>query len=114
MKFHQVAVGQRFEFEGKVYVKSRPLTAIHEASGQTQMIRRSANVTLPGERVAEPSAPQVLEAEAVRAAFEDFYAHCVACLQDMETEQNAKTLSAAHSRIERARKEFLETLCISS
>jgi len=110
MKFHQVPLGQRFEFEGKWYIKSRPLTATHEASGETRIIRRSADVTLPGVGASAAPPPQVLETTAVRAAFEEFYARCVACLETLRVEQNTEQLSAARARIEAARGEFLKTL----
>jgi len=32
MKFQMLALGARFEFEGKVYVKTGPLTALSEAA----------------------------------------------------------------------------------
>ena len=46
MRFPQLALGQRFEFQGRQYTKNGPLTASEEASGEQRMIPRSAEVTL--------------------------------------------------------------------
>ena len=46
MRFPQVAVGQRFEFQGRRYTKNGPLTASEEDSGQQRMIPRAAEVAL--------------------------------------------------------------------
>lgn len=42
MKFHQIPIGTRFEFEGVVYVKSSALTANRIDSGAQRVIPRSA------------------------------------------------------------------------
>lgn len=115
MKFHQVPVGQRFEFEGDWYVKTRPLTAAHERSGQERLIRRSAAVTLPGETppATAQSAPQqpALPADAVRAAFELFHAQCLGCLEDIAA-TGCEGVGAARARIEAARDNFLAALSL--
>lgn len=115
MKFHQVPVGQRFEFEGEWYVKTRPLTAVQETSGQERLIRRSAAVTLPGESrpAATESAPQQhgLPVDTVLAAFELFHAQCLVCLEDMAA-QGGEGMDTARERIEAARDEFLDSLSL--
>ncbi len=45
MRFPQVAIGQRFTYQGKAYSKTGPLTASEEGSGNQRMIPRSAEVT---------------------------------------------------------------------
>ena len=43
MKFQDLPVGARFEYQGKVFVKTGPITAASEAGGQ-QMIPRYADL----------------------------------------------------------------------
>jgi hypothetical protein len=46
MRFPQLKVGQQFEYQGKRYTKTGPLTASDEGTGANAMIRRSAEVSL--------------------------------------------------------------------
>jgi hypothetical protein len=46
MRFPQIKIGQQFEYQGKRYTKTGPLTASEESTGASAMIRRSAEVTL--------------------------------------------------------------------
>ena len=55
MRFPQVAVGQRFNYQGKCYTKTGPLTASEEGSGSQRMIPRAAEVT-PVDAAGEPVA----------------------------------------------------------
>ncbi|MBT3013264.1 MAG: hypothetical protein KME41_16145 [Candidatus Thiodiazotropha sp. (ex Lucina pensylvanica)] len=45
MRFPQLKIGQQFEYQGKRYTKTGPLTASVEGTGASAMIRRSAEVT---------------------------------------------------------------------
>ena len=44
MKFHLVPVGEKFEYQGEIYVKADKLIANSEKTGQNRLIPRSANV----------------------------------------------------------------------
>ncbi|MEJ2693505.1 MAG: polysulfide reductase chain A [Candidatus Thiodiazotropha sp.] len=46
MRFPQVAIGQRFTFQGRQYTKTGPLTASEEHTGKQRLLARSAEVTL--------------------------------------------------------------------
>jgi hypothetical protein len=46
MRFPQVAIGQRFAYQGKHYTKNGPLTASEEGRAEQRMIPRSAEVIL--------------------------------------------------------------------
>ncbi|MCU7878379.1 MAG: polysulfide reductase chain A [Candidatus Thiodiazotropha sp. (ex Lucinoma borealis)] len=46
MRFPQLKIGQRFEYQSKTYTKTGPLTASEEGTGASSMIRRSAKVML--------------------------------------------------------------------
>ena len=115
MKFHQVPLGQRFEFEGEVYVRTKPLTAVNEGNGEERFIRRAADVTLlqqaPPEVPVVPTAASVaLEPDAVLAAFEGFYKQCVSCVEDMASEATTESLESVRQRVNEARQHFLDTL----
>lgn len=75
MKLQHLAIGDRFEYDGEVYVKTGPLTAASEIGGQ-RVIPRSA--VLRPLVVAEPAAAKStgLERQQVAAAFATFYASC--------------------------------------
>ncbi len=107
MKFHQVAVGQRFELEGEWYVKDRPLTATHEASGRSRLLRRSVNVSLSGSP-APPASQQTLEVQKVQAAFEVYHAQCLACVRDLLVDAGPARAAAVHDRLDAARRGFLD------
>lgn len=56
MKFPQLGIGERFEYEGEVYTKTSPVVA-HRASGESRMIPRSASVRPLGRDAAPAAAP---------------------------------------------------------
>ncbi len=101
-------LGARFEFEGKVYVKTGPLTATTEAGGQ-RMIPRSALLKPLDAPVAPPAKiGRKLDAKAVTAAFELFFADCARLLQTAETDLlRARALRA---ELDAARQRFLAGL----
>jgi hypothetical protein len=74
VKFQQLAVGARFEFQGKVHVKTGPLTATAEQGGQVLIPRYAVLKPLD---LPAPEAPGAalrrLDAGRVRQAFEAFY-----------------------------------------
>lgn len=100
MKLHDLAIGARFEYNGKVFVKTGPITATSEEGGQ-QMIPRYAvlkplDVT-PAD-TPEPAQEKVSET-AIRIAFERFYQVAL-----------RSASAAAHEDLEAARDRFLRTL----
>lgn len=100
MKLQQLPLGARFEYEGRLYVKTGPLTAASEEGGQT-LIPRYA-VLHPVETAAttaEKTGKGKLERTAVLAAFDDFY----------RTAEEAAG-EAAQDRLAEARRRFLAAL----
>jgi hypothetical protein len=76
MKLQHLAIGDRFEYNGDVYVKTGPLTAASENGGQ-RVIPRSAVLRPVGSDQAAPAAVATsLERRQVAAAFSSFYAAC--------------------------------------
>ncbi|MCB1736711.1 MAG: hypothetical protein KDI42_01170 [Gammaproteobacteria bacterium] len=55
MKFLQLGLGERFEYEGAVYTKSSPMLATRDGDGGSRAIARSADVLPLGRDV--PTTP---------------------------------------------------------
>lgn len=108
MKFHELPIGQQFEFEGEMYAKSAPLIASHAQSGKQKFMPRYAVVKLAGETL--PVAPVkkggMIRIEAVDSAFEEFYACCLRVLEKLSAEKQG----AARDEFAEARKVFLDSL----
>jgi hypothetical protein len=95
MKLQQLPDGARFEYQGRVFVKTGPLTARSETGGQ-QIIPRSAIVKPadlpPPER--PPAGRGKLSETVVRSAFDEFYRSC----GEMLDEDSRGELEAARAR----------------
>lgn len=78
MKLSQLPMGGRFQYEGKVFVKTGPLTASSGKGGQT-MIPRSAILTpldMPPVQESKGSQTRKVTEATLLAAFEEFYGTC--------------------------------------
>jgi hypothetical protein len=96
MKLQQLAIGERFEYEGQVFVKTGPLTACGEMGGQ-RMIPRHAMLRPAGAAVtAATTAPAAVVADEARvhAAFVRFYLVCA----DLLPPASQAELAAARQR----------------
>ncbi len=104
MKFQMLPMGARFEYEGRVYLKTGPMTAVSEAGGQRMIPRFAVLKPLDGAVAAPARAGRKLDESAVLAAFDRFYAECADLLFGHEPDvQRARDLRAA---LERARDRF--------
>ena len=103
MKFQLLQIGQRFEFEGKVYVKTGPVAASEEATGKQRMIPRYAVLKVFDATAAEaPKARRsALEKDDVVLLFDAFYRECV---------DIASSNEGALDRLQAARQRFLDAL----
>jgi len=75
MKLQDIPIGGRFEYDGKIFTKTGPLTASSEQGGQS-MIPRYANLRpldLPSQEDRLPGMQRRLEAAAVKKAIDEFY-----------------------------------------
>ncbi len=82
MKFQQLEMGARFEYQGKLYVKEGPVAAREVESGKSRMIPRYALLKPVAEspKGGAKAAPKMVPRDAVLAAFEVFHGECAACL----------------------------------
>lgn len=112
MKFHDLTIGQRFELDGALYVKTSPVLASCEGSGESRFMARYVVVkTLDGaERPAAATKDRVLRAEAVLAAFEVFHARCRDELAQLSGDVPVDKLDTLARAVEEGRKVFLDTL----
>ncbi len=97
MKLQHFAIGDRFEYEGKIYVKTGPLTASSDQGGQ-QLIPRYAVLKPLDAPVAgkPPAGREKVNKAAVLAAFDRFY----------RTSERLCT-PASQADLAKAREEFL-------
>lgn len=95
MKFQQLAIGARFEYEGQVYSKTGPLSAASDRGGQ-RMIPRYADLRpLDGAAAeVEPKPGRKLDEAAVMAAFDAFHRDCARLVD----ESGRTGLAAARER----------------
>ena len=117
MKFHEISIGQRFDFEGDAYVKTGPVMASRERDGARRLMRRSSQVTLSAEETcaesveAETSA-EVLPRERVLTAFETFSALCDRCLEEMLDACDQRAVEESRRALQRGRHEFIAALSL--
>jgi hypothetical protein len=78
MKFQQLPMGTRFEYEGVVYCKIGPVSATAEQGGSRLIPRHAELRPLDGAVPAAPAKPvRQLDESVVLAAFETFFAVCL-------------------------------------
>ncbi|MDD3530336.1 MAG: hypothetical protein PHS77_10715, partial [Gallionellaceae bacterium] len=95
MKFQQLPIGARFEYEGRVYVKTGPVAAAAEQGGQRMIPRHALLRPLDGAPApATPERGRALDETRVLAAFEAFYAECLR----QQDEAGRPALAAARER----------------
>jgi len=104
MKFDELQIGQRFEWNGVTYVKAGPVVAREEATGKSRMIPRYAVLKPIGETSAvSKKEAKMVSREVVLAAFDLFYAECSGVLVESAPNDPKPRLEAARTR-------FLELL----
>lgn len=112
MKFTQLPIGQRFELEGAVYVKTSPMMAVKEGGGESRFMARYVVVkVLGGEEIpAQPRQARRVEEEAVRAAFEQYHSRCRKALEQLAGDIPAEKLELLLAEGEDERRRFLDLL----
>lgn len=99
MKIHQLPLGARFAYEGVEYVKSGPLTATAQGGGQRLIPKFALLRVLDGSQPLVTAASAPVSRDAVRAAFDRFWAECLPLIPATE-----------HPAATAARAAFLKTL----
>ncbi len=103
MKFKLLSIGQKFEYQDEVYVKTSPIVASNVKTGHNKMIPRYAVLTLldnSGENIQASSKEPVI-AEDILNHFNLFYEKCIATL-----EKNGVLVPIINDELDKARDEF--------
>ncbi len=84
MKFKILSVGQKFEYQGQVYVKTSPIVASNVETGHNKMIPRYAVLTLLDNNGTseEKNTNKSVYTGDVLTAFNSFYEKCIQSLED--------------------------------
>jgi len=110
MRFPQLRPGQRFRWNGQVFSKSGPVTAVAESDGSTRMIPRSARLEPVAETTAEQPAPagKPLDPAEVEAALDALAQRVEGAASGLGlTAEQAKALHEAITSARRALREQL-------
>jgi hypothetical protein len=112
MKFHDLAIGQRFELDGAVYVKTSPVLAGREDGRDKKFLARYVLVQpLDGvERRPVEKAEKMLRADTVLAAFNTYHASCRAALERLDGKAPAASLEEVADVLEGERQGFLDAV----
>jgi hypothetical protein len=99
MKLQDIPVGTRFEYQGRVFVRTGPITATAE-DGSQRMIPRYADLR-PLDPLPEkpPASQRTLDEARVRAAFDEFHRTCLRITDDF-----------SRAELEAARRRFIAAL----
>lgn len=111
MKFHELAIGQKFEFLGTSYIKTTPMIGSAIENASQKFMARSATVRLLEALIPATLPSQaVVQIEIVHTAFEAFYVHCQAALQTAQCELNPESIQALQAVFAKERETFLASL----
>lgn len=97
MKFKLLAIGDKFELQGEVYVKTSPIIASNTSTNHNKMVPAYTTVKLLTQNGKEAPVKENLQSEEVMAAFNEFYTSCLSLLEDK-------------TALESARDKFIKTL----
>lgn len=106
MKFPQVPVGGRFDYQGETLVKVGPMTACNERGGDARLIPRSAVVTPVGATPEVPPVAPILTQALVREALAAFEARLRSAIGALDQAERGPIEAA----LEAARRELDERL----
>lgn len=107
MKFKLLSIGQKFEYDGVVYVKTSPLVASDIKTGHNKMIPRYAALTLlDGSGTNEQQLTSTnVATKTVLTAFNQFYATCIEVLEKKDL-----LVPEIKNELDTARDEFITIL----
>lgn len=90
MKFKLLTIGDKFEYQDEVYVKTSPIIASSINSNHNKMIPGYAMVKLLDHTGKEATINESLHSEKVMQAFNTFYSTCLTLIEDKEALQAAR------------------------
>lgn len=84
MKFKLLSIGQKFKYQGEVYVKTSPIIASNIKTAHNKMIPAYAMLELLEQSITEKEIKKqkTLSSEQVVKAFNEFFASCVILIDD--------------------------------
>ncbi len=84
MKFKLLSIGQKFEYEGEVYIKTSPLIASNIKTSHNKMIPRYATLTLLNDAGTKKQQrrKEPVDAQEILNAFNIFYEKCIGILEN--------------------------------
>ena len=103
MRFHELAVGAGFDYRGRRYVKTGPLTA-RAPEGGDRIIPRSALVQASEQPA--PTAHPPPDGDAIHAALAALERDCLARVDSLTPGAGPGDLASARAGLERAFAEF--------
>jgi hypothetical protein len=105
-KFPALAIGQHFTWRGRAFVKTSPLLACAQDTGQSQMIPRSAVV-----EVAEQAAAKTVPAaDPARRALEHMHQAALAAVETLAAEAGEKTVTRVRRELDAAYRRAVQLL----
>jgi hypothetical protein len=102
MKFPQLPLGQRFEYQGETLVKVGAMTACNDRGGNSRLIPRSAVVIPITAHTAPTTAPTALATERVQNAFIGFETRWRGVLEELDEatrDRLAQAMNGAHAEL---------------
>lgn len=111
-KFSLIPVGTRFELDGENHVKTAPLIARNESTGQQRVIPRSADVKLLDQATVEtpPDPGKTVSLNRVMEEFDRFYSQCNEIIAALGRGLSDEPVTQAKKALELARRGFTEKL----
>ncbi|KAA3653907.1 MAG: hypothetical protein DWQ11_06505 [Proteobacteria bacterium] len=94
MKFNQLPLGARFEYQGKILTKTGPMTGATEKGGSVFIPKFAVLKPADGEAPPPPKAARTVDADAVLAAFEAYHGTAMRLVD----ESGRMALAAARAR----------------
>jgi len=112
MKFQQLKIGQKFQYQGDFYVKSSLLVASHAETGEQKLIPRYAAIVVTETSLAptDKKPATSLNSRQVQVAFNKFYDCYLDSLQKLKSGVEARALKSFQGNLDNARQLFLKEL----
>lgn len=109
MKFANLTIGQRFQFEGKWYTKISPVLADPDDDSGQKFMHRAASVILEEAKEEEKSSGnEPVEIAKIREAFQAFFDDCIDELEMYADSLPEPDLNKLKLKMSNARKKFVE------